>query len=118
MLTHVLAIFFGLVASAVFFFIYKDRGPFVRAHTATEWNFQLTITIVQTLGFVFCFGSVFGSFASASNGTPPSIGLFFLGYFLLIAIRLVGAIWGIYAAVVANRGKYYKYPLAIPFVKA
>lgn len=120
-LTHVIGIFFGAISAVVLFVMYRHRGPFVRAHTLTEFNFQLTILIVSALGFVLAFGSVFVSILTISPGTttssPPGIGLFFVGYFLVIVARIVAAILGIVAAVAANRGEYYKYPIAIPFAK-
>ena len=51
-LTHVLSIFFGVVAAGAFFFLFRDRGPFVRHHVTTEWNFQLTVTAISVVGFV------------------------------------------------------------------
>ena len=113
-LTHVLSIFFGIVAAAVFYFLYRNRGPFIRAHTTTEWNFQLTMLFVSFIGFVLAFSSVLSSLGSAgsSNGT----GLFFVGYFLILVARVVGAILGIVASVAANKGNYFTYP-AITFVK-
>ena len=120
-LDHVLSIFFGFVASLIFFVIYKDRGPFIRAHVVTEWNLQITVLILSVIGFVIAFGSFFLSFMTISTGsTGPGLGhgFFFLGYFLIMGIRLAAAIFGIIAAVAANNGQFYKYSLAIPFVKA
>jgi uncharacterized Tic20 family protein len=120
LLTHLLSIFFGFIPALLFFVLFKDRGPFVRAHTVTEWNFQLTVLIVQGIGMVLAFGSFFSAFASAADGStsaPPGIGLFLVGYFLMLIVRVVAAIYGIIASVKANRGEYYRYPLAIRFVK-
>jgi hypothetical protein len=119
LLTHLLSIFFGFIAALIFFVLFRGRGPFVRAHTVTEWNFQLTILIVEAAAFVLAFASVLGSFAAASGqaGPPPGIGLFFVGYFLIIAVRIVATIFGIIASVAANRGRFYRYPIAIPFVR-
>ena len=120
LLTHLLSIFFGFVTALVFFIMFKGRGPFVRMHTITEWNFQLTALIVQGIGFVLAFGSILSSFAMAadgSHGVPPSIGLFLVGYVLVLLVRVVAAVFGIVASVAANRGQFYPYPLAIRFVK-
>ncbi len=120
-LTHVLSIFFGLVAAAVFYFLFRNRGPFVRAHTTTEWNLQLTVTALSAVFVVLSFGSVFASIGisagSQSSGPPAGLGLFFIGYFGLIAVRLAASILGIVASVAANRGRYYRYSIAIPFAK-
>jgi uncharacterized Tic20 family protein len=119
-LTHVLGIFFGIIPAIIFYLLYKDRGPFVRAHTVTEWNFQLTVIIFSALGFVLAFASFFTGFFTTSTGSgPPAfVWLFFVGYFLILAIRLTAMIFGIIAAIAAYRGQFYRYPLAIRFVKA
>jgi uncharacterized Tic20 family protein len=120
-LDHVVSIFFPFVASLIFYVIYKDRGPFIRAHVVTEWNLQLTQLIFTVIGFVLSFGSVFLSFipmSAGSTGPGPGFGFFFVGYFLILGIRLAATIFGIIAAVAANKGRFYKYSLAIPFVKA
>ena len=118
-LTHVLGIFFSIIPALIFFLLYKDRGPFIRAHTATEWNFQLTVVIFSAVGFVLAFASIFTGIVttSASSGPPPTLWLFFVGYFLVLGIRMTAMIFGIIAAIAAYRGRFYRYPLAIRFVK-
>ena len=118
-LTHVLSIFFGAISAAVFYFLYRDRGPFVKAHTATEWNFQLTLLIVSGVAFFISFVGILGSFgtSSSTSGPPPTLALFFVGYVMMFAVRIVGLIFGIVASAAAAKGRYYRYSLAIPFVK-
>ncbi|NYF11023.1 hypothetical protein HDC94_002179 [Leifsonia sp. AK011] len=112
-LTHVLSIFFGIISAAVFFFLFRNRGPFVRHHTTTEWNFQLTVLIISAVFFALCFVSFFVSFASGMAGStsmPPGMALFFVGYFMIFITRIVAAVLGIRAAVLTNRGEFYSYP--------
>jgi uncharacterized protein len=120
-LTHVVGIFAGFISALVFYLLFKDRGPFVRAHTVTEWNFQLTLLIFSGIGFVLSFGSVFASIATAAssgdNGPPPGLGFFFIGYFLILGIDILRIVLGIIAAVAASRGQYYRYGPAIRFIK-
>lgn len=119
-LTHLGSLFFPVIAAAVMFFLFRGRGPFIRAHVTTAWNFQLTVAIGIALGFVFAFGSFFATFLSrdaVGTGIPPSLGLFFVGYFLIMVVQLLNWIFSIIAAVAAGKGNYYRYPLAIPFVK-
>jgi uncharacterized protein len=118
-LTHVLGIFFGFISAIVIYVLFKDRGPFIRAHAITEWNLQLTMLILQFLGFALSFSSFFSSFGAQYSGSaaPPSLGLFFVGYFLLIGLRVLSTIFGIIASVAANRGNYYRYPIAFRFAK-
>lgn len=120
-ITHLGSLFFPVIAAAVAFFLFRGRGPFIRSHVTTAWNFQLTVAIGIVLGFVFAFGSFFATFFSrpaAGDGFPPTLGLFFVGYFLIMAIQLLNWIFSIIAAVAAGKGRYYRYPIAIPFVKS
>lgn len=117
-LTHLGSLFFPLIVAAVMFFLFRNRGPFIRAHVTTAWNFQLTLAIVSALGFVVSFGSFFVTFFTrATEGAPPSLGLFFVGYFLIMAVQVVNVIFSIVAAVAAGKGRYYRYSLAIRFAK-
>lgn len=120
-LTHVISIFGGFVSALVFYLLYKDRGPFVRAHTVTEWNFQLTLLIVSGVGVLLAFASFITSFvslaSSGGNEPPPGLWLFFVGYFLILGIDIVRIVLGIVAAVAASNGRFYRYGPAIRFVK-
>lgn len=49
-LVHVGGIFFNFVPALIGYLVLKDRGPFVRAHTATALNFQLTLPIKANKG--------------------------------------------------------------------
>ena len=95
-LVHVGGIFFGFVPALIGFFVLGKRGPFVRGHTATALNFQLTMLIASFAGGVLSF--------------------VLIGYFLLAAVSIVVLIFSIIAALAANRGEAYTYPLTIPFI--
>jgi uncharacterized protein len=102
-LTHVGGIvgnFFsvGWIVALVAFLVLKDRGPFVRSHTATELNFQLTLLIAYVAALII---------------TIASFGFLF---FVLFVPAVIGIVFGIIAAVRSNRGEYYLYPIAIKFV--
>lgn len=118
LLTHLLSIFFGFIPAIIFFVLFRDRGPFVRNHVVTEWNFQLTALIVQVVCIVFALVGSF-SFATAApnSGAPTGIIPFFIGYGLIWVVMIIRVIFGIVASVAANRGRFYRYPLAIRFVK-
>lgn len=45
----------GFVASLVVFVLYKDRGPFVRAHAANSLNVQITTGILLLVSVVLMF---------------------------------------------------------------
>jgi uncharacterized Tic20 family protein len=96
-LIHVGGIFFGFLPALIGYLVLKDRGPFVRAHTRTALNFQITMGIGYVLGVI--------------------LSVAFVGLLLIAAIGLVVLIFSIIAAVAANRGQAYSYPLTIPFIK-
>jgi uncharacterized Tic20 family protein len=96
-LTHVGGIFFYWLVPLIAYLVLKDRGPFVRWHTRQALNFHITLAIAYAAGFVLTFVIV--------------------GSLVLIAAGVVQIVFGIIAAVAANRGEFYRIPLAIEFVK-
>lgn len=96
-LTHVGGILFHWLAPLIAYLVLKDRGPFVRWHTRQALNFQLTLLIAYLVGGVLC--------------------LVFIGIFVLLAVWVLNIVFGILAAMAANRGEYYRYPLSIELVK-
>ena len=95
-LTHVGGILFHWLAPLIAYLVLKDRGPVVGWHTRQALNFQLTILIAYLVGGVLC--------------------LVFIGVFVLLAAWVLNIVFGILAAMAANRGEFYRYPLAIEFV--
>lgn len=96
-LVHLGGLFFGFLAPLVGYIILKDRGPFVRAHTATALNFQITLIIAYTAGIILTF--------------------LLIGIFVIIAAYVLNIVFCIIAAVKANQGQWYTYPMTIPFVR-
>lgn len=95
-LVHIGGIFFSFIPALIGYLVLKDRGPFVRAHTATALNFQITMAIAYVIGYILIFIVV--------------------GFFVLIAVWVLTIIFSIMAAVKANQGQPYTYPLSIKFV--
>jgi uncharacterized protein len=95
-LVHVAGIFFYFVPSLIAYLLLKDKGPFVRAHTATALNFQITIAIALVVSYALI--------------------AVFIGILLVLAVEVVKIVFCIIAAVKANQGQPYTYPLAIKFV--
>ncbi|MGG7464101.1 DUF4870 domain-containing protein [Plantibacter sp. YIM 135347] len=83
--------------SLVGFLVLKDRGPFIRTHTRAALNFQLTMLIATVIGWI----------------TTP----LFVGFIILPAVGIVTIVFSIIAAVKANKGELYTYPLSIAFIK-
>lgn len=96
-LVHVGGLFFAFVAPLVGYLVFRDRGGFIRQHTATALNFQLTMAIAYVVGFVLTF--------------------VLIGIVVLFAVGICMLVFSIIAAVAANNGQPYKYPIAIEFVR-
>lgn len=96
-LIHVGAIIFWWIPSLIGYLVLKDRGTFIRDHTRTALNFQITLFIAEIIG-----------------GALAIIGI---GLLILLAASIVNIIFSIIAAVKANNGEPYVYPLTITFVK-
>jgi uncharacterized Tic20 family protein len=96
-LVHIGGIVFHWLAPLICFLVLKDRGPFVRWHTRQALNFQLTVLIGYLAGAV--------------------LSLVLVGIFVILAVLVLNVVFGIVAAIAANRGEFYKYPVAIEFVK-
>ncbi|GAA3026294.1 DUF4870 domain-containing protein [Microbacterium dextranolyticum] len=94
-LIHIGGVFYFL-PSLIGYLVLKDRGPFVRAHTATALNFQITMLI-----------------ASAVGGILSIIGI---GLLILALVWVFNVVFSIIAAVKASQGQWYTYPLSIPIV--
>ena len=75
----------------------KDRGPFVAAHTKTALNFQLTMLIASVVAGILT--------------------IIIIGFILLPAIGIVIIVFSIIAAMKANAGEFYTYPMSIKFIK-
>lgn len=95
-LIHVGGIFFSFVPALVGYLVLKDKGPFIRLHTATALNFQITMAIAYVVGWILT--------------------IIFVGFIILAAVSVLIIVFSIIAAVKANQGLAYQYPLAIKFV--
>jgi uncharacterized Tic20 family protein len=95
-LIHVGGILFGFLPALIGYLVLRDRGPFVRQHTATALNFQITLAIAYIVGWILT--------------------IVLVGFIILAAVWAVNIIFSIIAAVRANQGQYYTYPIAIKFV--
>ncbi|MEP6649350.1 MAG: DUF4870 domain-containing protein [Lapillicoccus sp.] len=80
----------------VVFLIYKDRSPFVRRNALESLNFQLTLLIGYIISAVLAF--------------------VLIGFFTAAIIAIASIVLQILAAVAANRGEEYRYPLTIRFI--
>jgi uncharacterized Tic20 family protein len=96
-LIHVGGIFFGFLPALIGYLVLKDRGAFIRSHTLTALNFQLTMLIGYIVGYVLL--------------------VVVIGGLVLLAVAVVVVIFSIIAAIAANKGESYSYPLTIKLIK-
>jgi uncharacterized Tic20 family protein len=95
-LVHLGGIFFEFFAALIGYLVLKDRGPFVRAHTAAALNFQLTLLIAFVAGAI--------------------LSIVVIGIFIMLAAAVLNVVFSIIAAVKAGNGAWYQYPMSIKFV--
>lgn len=95
-LIHIGGILFGFLPPLIGYLVLKDRGGFIRAHSATALNFQITLLIAYVVGWILTF--------------------VLIGFLILAAAWVAAIVFGIIAAMKANQGQPYVYPVAIKFV--
>jgi len=96
-LTHIGGIFFNFIVPLIAYLVLRDRGAFVREHTRVALNFHITMAIVYVAGSI--------------------LSIVLVGFLLIAAAGVVTIVFAIMAAIAANRGEMYKYPLSIEFIK-
>lgn len=98
LLCHLGGIITGFIVPLIIWLIKKDQSKYVDDQGKEALNFQLTLLIGDVIGFA-------------------TIPLFCIGLFVLMAVYAVRIIYGILAAVAANKGEVYRYPFAIRLIK-
>ncbi|WP_416396017.1 MULTISPECIES: DUF4870 domain-containing protein [unclassified Curtobacterium] len=96
-LTHIGGIFFNFIAPLVAYLVLRDRGGFIREHTRVALNFHITMAIAYAVGSITSFLGI--------------------GVLIILAAWVLSIVFGIQAAIAANRGQFYRYPLSIEFIK-
>ena len=89
--------FASVIGPLVIWLLKKDQSAFVDEHGKEALNFQLTMSIAYAIALMLCF-VIIGFFI-----------LPFLGVWLIVLV--------IIAAIKANNGERFRYPLTIRFVK-
>lgn len=96
MLCHLLGIV-GFFAPLVIWLIEKDKHRFVDEHGRAAMNYQISIMIYYLVSSALCFVIV--------------------GFFLVAALAILHVIFVIIGAVKASKGKPWRYPIAITFLR-
>jgi uncharacterized Tic20 family protein len=96
-LTQISIPFFGFLGPLVAYLVLKDRSPFLKDSTTEALNFSILLTIALTVS----------SFLTAV----------IIGVVLLPIVWVVGIVFCILAAIAANKGEVYRYPVNWRLVK-
>ena len=89
--------FLGFVAALVMYLVFRDRGPFVRHHSANALNVQIIAGIVMLISLPLMFVLIgFVTFAAA--------------WVFAVIVHIIGM-------VKANNGEWYTPPMTPQFVK-
>jgi uncharacterized Tic20 family protein len=87
----------NIVGPLVVWLIKKDEYPFVDEQGKSSLNFQISMLIYEIVAIILC--------------------LILIGFILMIALLVVNLVCVILAAVHANDGKSFRYPLSITFLR-
>jgi len=91
MFAHLGGMFLSFIVPLVIYLVYKDRDPFIRRHSAQAMNFHITIFIIYVVSIPLM--------------------LILVGFFTFFAAMICSVIFTIMAAVAANKGEQFTYPL-------
>ncbi len=84
----------------VVWFVWRDRGPLIRNAAASAFNFNITVWVVNIIGWV-CLFTVF---------------LIPLAIVLWIGAFVAQVVLSIKGALAASRGEVYRYPWQVPIL--
>ena len=87
----------GIIAPLVIWQIKKEDDPFIDQNGKEAVNFQISIGIYELVSIPLCFICI--------------------GFATLIAAAIFNVVFLIIAAIKANNGESYRYPLCIRFLK-
>lgn len=107
MLAHLSGIVLSIIGPLVVLLVFKGRGRFLDEQAKEALNFQITHALVQLIGLI-----------AATVLTVVSLGLLAFVYAVVFwIVYLWMAIFAIVAAVGANNGQAYRYPMNIRLVR-
>lgn len=94
---HLGGVFLSFLVPLILWLVFRERSRFLDHHGKEALNFQITLVIAYAVGFITA--------------------VFVIGFFILLAAWVCAIVFSIMAAIAANRGEYYRYPLSIRLVK-
>ncbi|WP_166844679.1 DUF4870 domain-containing protein [Isoptericola sp. BMS4] len=96
-IAHVGGIVTGFLAPLIIWLVYKDRSPRLDDQGKQALNFQLTVLIAYVVGGILT--------------------VILIGGLIAFAAWVCAIVFGIMGAVASSRDEWYRYPIAIPFIK-
>ena len=103
-----------LVGPLVVWLIKRDDSPFIDRHGKAAVNFQISVTAYFVVLIIVLIALVVAASPKQPFTIFAAVLIFQLGY---VGVSLLDLAFVIVAAVRANKGFEYRYPLAIPFLK-
>ena len=100
---YIFPAFGNIIGALIAWLVFKDRSVFADDQGKESLNFQISLTVYATAGFVFGFMTL-------------GLGFIIVGPLLGI-MAILQIIFVIVAALEANKGVIYRYPATIRFIK-
>jgi uncharacterized Tic20 family protein len=97
LLMFILGIFTGFLGPLILWLIKKDQSQYINAQGKEVLNWQITVFIA----FVCCYVLAF----------------VIIGIFLIPIVAICNLVFMIIGAVTASKGQYYRFPIALRFLK-
>lgn len=95
-LAQVLPIIAGFVGPLIIYLVAKPEQRFAKHHAAEALNFSITLFIAYLVCFVLMF--------------------VLIGFVLIFVVMIGGIVLHVMAAIAANRGEWYRFPINIRMV--
>lgn len=96
LIAHLGGLLTGFIAPLIIYLMKKDESAFARHHAVEALNFQITMFIAMMVSAVLMF--------------------VIIGLFTMMIVAVVDVVFCVLAAVAANRGEWYRYPINIRMV--
>jgi uncharacterized Tic20 family protein len=91
----------GWIVPLALYIIYRNRSPFMRQHCAEALNFQISIAVLSAVAWLMIL----------------TVLLAIVGIPLLIVVGIGTLVFPILAALAANRGDRYRYPMTLHLIR-
>ena len=92
----------GIIGPLIVWLIKREEHPFIDEQGKEAVNFQISMSLYTVIGVFACI--------------VTCVGVFLIPFFLPV-IYIINLVFLLIAAVKANNGEYYRYPICIRFIK-